>query len=64
MYLKVTILGVYSCITIVVHCRYSHPSVYNKLPNWISSQLLITTSFGQSFSALRKVVTCTLYSTL
>ncbi|XP_019853718.1 PREDICTED: ATP-dependent DNA helicase DDX11-like isoform X2 [Amphimedon queenslandica] len=39
---------------ILIDQRYSHPSVYSKLPNWISSQLLITTSFGQSFSALRK----------
>ena len=45
----------YACIVLADH-RYARPSVRNKLPQWISSQLITTDSFGPAFSSVRKVM--------
>ena len=44
----------YACI-VLVDQRYSRPSVRNKLPQWISTQLVPCESFGPAFSSVRKV---------
>ena len=44
----------YACI-VLADQRYSRPSVHSKLPQWISSQLVVCQSFGPAFSSLRKV---------
>jgi chromosome transmission fidelity protein 1 len=43
----------YACI-VLADQRYSRPSVRSKLPQWISSQLVVCESFGPAFSSLRK----------
>jgi chromosome transmission fidelity protein 1 len=35
--------------------RYSNKAIYSMLPQWISSNLLISNSFGSGFGAIRKV---------
>ena len=47
----------YACI-VLVDQRYSRPSVRNKLPQWISTQLVPCESFGPAFSSVRKVSFC------
>lgn len=43
----------YATIVLVDH-RYSSPSVHSKLPKWISSELRVSSSFGEMFAAVRK----------
>lgn len=44
----------YACI-VLADQRYSRASVQNKLPQWISSQLVACDTFGVAFSSIRKV---------
>lgn len=43
------------CVHVCVYCRYCSSSIYSKLPKWISSELVISSSFGHMFGAVRKV---------
>lgn len=44
----------YASIVMLDH-RYTRPSVFNKLPQWIKSRTQVKAVFGAAFAALRKV---------